>query len=80
MHRVKGLEYARVVLAGVSDDNMPWKTLVARSEDAAVKKEFMERERALLYVASTRAKKAVLITAHGKPSEWLPGHNGRAWD
>ena len=72
MHRVKGLEYARMILAGVSDDNMPWRTMVTRSDDAAVRDELMERERALLYVASTRAKKAVLITAHGKPSEWLP--------
>ncbi|MFC1482230.1 UvrD-helicase domain-containing protein [Myxococcota bacterium] len=71
MHRVKGLEYGRVVIAGASDDNVPWKKLLARSEDAAVRDDLLERERALLYVASTRAKKAVLITVHGKPSEWL---------
>ncbi len=28
-------------------------------------------ERALLYVAITRAREAVLITAHGKVSDWI---------
>lgn len=76
MHRVKGLEYSRMVIAGMSDANMPWRATVDRSDDEAVRAEASLRERALLYVASTRAKKAVLITAHGKPSEWLPARAG----
>lgn len=73
MHRVKGLEFDRVVVAGMSDELMPWRAAVARSEDAAVKREAEMMERALLYVAVTRAKRAVLVTAHGKPSGWI-GH------
>jgi hypothetical protein len=71
MHRVKGIEFSRMAIAGVNEDNMPWKATVTRSDDEAVRAEAIERERALFYVASTRAKKAVLITAHGKPSEWI---------
>jgi len=78
MHRVKGIEFSRMAIAGVSEDNMPWKSTVARSDDDAVRAEAIGRERALFYVASTRAKKAVLITAHGKPSEWLPEQERRS--
>ena len=73
MHRVKGLELDRVVVAGMSEDLMPWRAAVSRSEDAAVKREAEMMERALLYVAVTRAKRAVLVTAHGKPSGWIGG-------
>lgn len=71
MHRVKGLEFERMVIAGMSEDAMPWRKVVERSQDAAVKREAIDMERALLYVAVTRAKLDVLITAHGKPSRLL---------
>jgi superfamily I DNA/RNA helicase len=71
MHRVKGLEFDRVVVAGMSEDLMPWRVQMARSEDAAVRRETEMMERALLYVAVTRAKRAVLVTAHGKASGWI---------
>ncbi len=71
MHRVKGLEYDRMVIAGVSEDSMPLKTRVERSADQAVRREEELMERALLYVAITRARSAALITAHGKVSGWI---------
>lgn len=75
MHRVKGLEFDRMILAGMSESNMPWSVAVGRSEDDAVRAEAEKMERALLYVAITRAKREVLITAHGKVSKWiLPGN------
>lgn len=61
MHRVKGLEFDRVVLAGMREPNFPHP-----DSDEAL-------ERALLYVALTRARRAVLITSHGTASAWLPG-------
>lgn len=64
MHRVKGLEFDRVVLAGVNDDLMPYKHVVQRSSDKAVRREAEDQERALFYVAVTRARAEVLITAH----------------
>lgn len=71
MHRVKGLEFSRMVIAGVNDDLIPLKEAVESSDDQAVRTEMEDRERALLYVAITRAKRAVLITAHGEPSRWV---------
>ncbi|KIG19642.1 putative DNA helicase [Enhygromyxa salina] len=71
MHRVKGLEFERMIIAGVNDDLMPWWRAVERSEDASVKREAEEMERALFYVAVTRAKLEALVTAHGKPSRVL---------
>lgn len=71
MHRVKGLEYDRVVLAGVTPDAVPLKARLAQSADGAVRREAENMERAILYVAMTRARRAVLITAQGKASEWV---------
>ncbi|HLT37859.1 MAG TPA: 3'-5' exonuclease, partial [Enhygromyxa sp.] len=71
MHRVKGLEFERMIIAGVNDDLMPWRQAVERSEDASVKRDAEEMERALFYVAVTRAKLEALVTAHGKPSRVL---------
>lgn len=71
MHRVKGLEFARVVIAGVNEGLVPSKDAVEKSADPAVRNEAEELERALLYVAATRAKKDVLITSWGKPSKWV---------
>jgi len=71
MHRVKGLEFDRMILAGMSEANMPWSAAVTRSEDDAVRAETEKMERALFYVAITRAKREALITAHGKASPWI---------
>ena len=71
MHRVKGLEFDRLVVAGVSDGVVPLAVGDLRSEDGAVREEAEKRERALFYVAVTRARSEVLITSHGEPSPWL---------
>ncbi len=71
MHRVKGLEYDHMIVAGLSDDNMPWRTRVRYSKDRAIQRETELMERALLYVALTRARKSALVTAHGRISEWV---------
>ena len=73
MHRVKGLEYERVIAAGVKDGVVPLSSGDLKSPDSAVRAEGEKRERALFYVALTRAKRDVLITSHGKPSPWLSG-------
>ena len=44
-----------------------------QSPDSAARAEGEKRERALLYVALTRAKRDVLITSHGAASPWLVG-------
>ncbi len=71
MHRVKGLEYDRMIIAGMKHDAMPYKTRLESTADPAVRREIELMERALLYVALTRARQSALITAHGQPSDWL---------
>ena len=72
MHRVKGIEFSRMIIASVNEDLIPLKEELERSSDQAIRSEKEAWERALLYVAVTRAKKDVLITSSGKRSSWLP--------
>ncbi len=74
MHRVKGLEFDRVIAAGINDGTVPLALRLHNTDDPAVKREVEMQERALFYVALTRARRAALITAHGEPSEFLHGH------
>lgn len=69
MHRVKGLEFDRVIIAGVNDGIVPLEGYV--SSDPVVRREFDIQERSLLYVAATRARKEVLVTSFGTPSRFL---------
>jgi len=71
MHRVKGLEFDRLVVAGVNDGVVPLAVGDLRSGDGAVREEAEKRERALFYVAVTRARRNVLVTCHGRASPWL---------
>ena len=71
MHRVKGLEFDRLIVAGVNDGVVPLSVGELRSQDGAVRSEAEKRERALFYVAVTRARREALITSHGKASPWL---------
>lgn len=70
MHRVKGLEFAAMIVAGASDQNLPLSTY--SSEDQTVTANRLEKERALLYVAATRAKRRLLITGYGAQSPIIP--------
>lgn len=76
MHRVKGLEFDRLVVAGVNDGTVPLAVGDLKSDDGAVREEAEKRERALFYVAVTRARSEVLITSHGEPSPWLTDVDG----
>jgi superfamily I DNA/RNA helicase len=71
MHRVKGLEFDRVIIAGVNDGIVPYMTEGNGSLDSEIQQETEVQERALLYVSATRAKKEVLVTNFGKPSKFL---------
>jgi hypothetical protein len=71
MHRVKGLEFDRVIIAGVNEGVIPNKKPVEGSADPAVRSDIEQGEKALLYVASTRARKEVLVTSFGNPSPLL---------
>lgn len=71
MHRVKGLEFEHVIVAGVNEGIIPLKVHHSTETVAFEAAETETRERALLYVAVTRAKRGVLITSHGVKSSFL---------
>lgn len=70
MHRAKGMEFSRVILSGVDDKHVPLPAAV-RSMPDEERDEALLRERSLLYVASSRARDALVVTWSGKRSELL---------
>lgn len=70
MHRVKGLEFKYVFVVAVNKGYVPLASAIDTT-DAVSEKETMTAEKCLLYVAMTRAQKAVYITSYGKKSEFL---------
>jgi len=71
MHRVKGLEFDRVIIAGVNEGIVPYEAAEGESSDPVVQIESEARERALLYVSATRAKKEVIVTCFGNACRFL---------
>jgi len=71
MHRVKGLEFDQVIIAGVNDGIIPYEGAGSDTSDPVVQRESDIRERALLYVSATRAKKEVVVTSFGRTSKFL---------
>jgi superfamily I DNA/RNA helicase/mRNA-degrading endonuclease RelE of RelBE toxin-antitoxin system len=69
MHRVKGLEFQHLFVAGVNDNKLPLVNF--KSSDPVEIREHEMAERALLHVAMTRAMKSLTVTSHGKPSRFL---------
>lgn len=70
MHRAKGTEFAKVILAGVSDGSVPAALDGERYDDDAWA-DAMLRERSLLYVAATRARDELVVTWSGDKSALL---------
>ena len=72
MHRVKGLEFRCMCVAGVSAKQMPAANAVTPLEDdKQTHHQDLERERCVLFVACTRAREELLVTWHGEPSPFL---------
>lgn len=70
MHRVKGLEFPVMIVAGMNSKIMPLRVASVEG-DPASKAEHEDRERSLLFVAATRARDELLVTSWGKPSPFL---------
>jgi len=68
MHRIKGLEFDCVLLMSSNSDAIPNKSTLDLAIDGIHKKSLIESERALLYVALTRARKELVITTSGELS------------
>jgi superfamily I DNA/RNA helicase len=71
MHRVKGLEFEHIIVAGANRGIVPLDMALAVGDDAITQRNLETGERALLYVALTRAKRSALITSYGDPSPYL---------
>ncbi len=70
MHRVKGLEFDRVVIASVNQGIVPLPA-AAYAVDRPERTSAETAERALLYVAGTRAKKELAVLSFGERSPFL---------
>lgn len=71
MNRVKGLEFDRILIAGANDDIVPLAAALSASADEASRANAETRERALLHVAATRARRTVTVSSFGTPSRFL---------
>lgn len=67
MHRAKGTEFAKVILAGVAEGSVP-AALANEKYDESAWADAMMRERSLLYVAATRARDELIVTWSGQRS------------
>ncbi|WP_433500847.1 UvrD-helicase domain-containing protein [Sphaerimonospora sp. CA-214678] len=73
MHRFKGLEYQRMVLAGVAEGVVPAQRVLAFEQDDPLRfRRELRRARSLLFVAATRARDSVVMSWHGTKSRFLP--------
>ena len=71
MHRVKGLEFDRVVVVSANEGLLPLSGALRKASDDAEREATETKERALVYVAASRAKKGLLVFSHGTASSLL---------
>lgn len=69
LHRVKGLEFPCVLIASVNEGDLPY--ALDNYADEAARKEHLDNERRLLFVAATRARDELVVTGFGRPSSLL---------
>jgi superfamily I DNA/RNA helicase len=65
MHRAKGLEFDSVAIVGLNDGIVPFKRELNEASDTAEKRRVIERERSLVHVAATRAKRRLYVSSSG---------------
>lgn len=71
MHRAKGMEFKRVLVFAANADLLPAEYVLGAVPDGD-RADVMQRERALFYVAATRARDELAVMWEGKGSEFLP--------
>jgi superfamily I DNA/RNA helicase len=75
MHRMKGLEFRCLAVAGVGSGAIPAPNAVTPAdEDLHTHERDIRRERSLLFVACTRAREQLTVTWHGSASPFLSAH------
>lgn len=70
MHRVKGLEFEYVFVAGANNNVIPLKNAIDETDEVS-REESLISEKCLLYVALTRARRGAFISSFGKASPFL---------
>jgi len=70
MHRVKGLDFDHVIIASMNNKIVPLE-ISEKSEEIQIEEEKLLKEKSLVYVSATRAKKSLLITSYGVKSKFL---------
>ncbi|GAA3386433.1 UvrD-helicase domain-containing protein [Cryptosporangium minutisporangium] len=76
MHGMKGLEFRRVALIGITDGAVPDSSALTPEDDDPLGYALdLQQERSLLFVAATRAREALRISWWGSPSSLLPRGN-----
>ncbi len=76
MHLAKGLEFRAVVVMACDDEIVPLQERIESVGDEGDLKEVYDTERHLLYVACTRARDSLLVTAVKPGSEFLADLEG----
>ena len=71
MHRLKGLEFPVVLLAGIQKGQVPLDVAVDPFADEASRQDHDLQERCLLYVAATRARDELVVTGFGEKCSYL---------
>lgn len=71
MHRVKGLEFDHVFIAGANASRLPLESVMQGLSDATERRRAETRERSLLYVAATRARKSLFVSGNGELSPFV---------
>lgn len=71
MHRIKGLEFDNVIIAGINSSSMPLQAALDSAIDPVHKNELICAEKELLYVAATRARKLLVVTYCGEKSIFI---------
>jgi superfamily I DNA/RNA helicase len=70
MHRVKGLEFDRLIIAGVNNGIVPFETEWRQSSDKVIQRENENQEKAL-HIAATKARKEAVVISFGKASRFF---------
>ncbi|MGW9246596.1 3'-5' exonuclease [Streptomyces badius] len=72
MHRMKGLDFRCVTVAGVNDGTVPVKAAVAPVDvHAQQHQDGVNSELSLMFVACTQAREALRVSWHGDPGPFL---------
>lgn len=71
IHRVKGLEFDTIILASCNEGLIPFDPVIRHRADDTSKEEALFQERALLYVALSRAKRDAIICSYGEQSDLI---------